>query len=176
MQRLSFCARARGRASTVRLACCAGLFPLVLLACSKAEPKPEPAAPAAPALAAEPKSAPTPSVEDNTFKLTLVSEPEYTAGAPARLQLLLEAKGGYHVNQDYPIRVDLKAPAAVKLQKPSLGKPDAAEFGEHKARFDLPFSADKGSHQLMADVDFAVCTPETCVPDQRTLAVSLSVK
>jgi hypothetical protein len=170
---LSFCSRARGRASTtIRLACCAGLFSLALSACSKAEPRPEPVAPAAPALAA----APTPSVEDNTFKLALVSEPEYTAGAPARLQLLLEAKGGYHVNQDYPIRVDLKAPAAVKLQKASLGKPDAAEFGEHKARFDVPFSADKGSHQLMADVDFAVCTPETCVPDQRTLAVSLSVK
>jgi hypothetical protein len=151
----------------------ASLLSLAVAACSKPEPKPEPAAPAP---AEQPKSAPQPSIEDNTFKLALVSEPEYTAGAPARLQLLLEAKGGYHVNQDYPIRIDLKAPAAVKLQKPSLGKPDAAEFGEHKARFDVPFSADKGSYQLSAEVDFAVCTPETCVPDQRTLAVSLSVK
>jgi Disulphide bond corrector protein DsbC len=162
--------------SFLRETCCAGLCVLAVAACSKSEPKPAPAAPAAPAPVAEPKSAPQPSIEDNTFKLALVSEPEYSAGAPARLSLLLEAKGGYHVNQDYPIRVDLKAPAGVKLQKPSLGKPDAAEFGEHKARFEVPFSAEKGSHQLSADVDFAVCTPETCVPDQRTLAVSLSVK
>jgi hypothetical protein len=158
-------------------ACGAGLLFLASQGgCSKPEPpKAEPAA-AAPAAAPQPASAPQPSVEDNTFKLALVSEPEYTAGAPGKLQLLLEAKGGYHVNQDYPIRVDLKAPAGVKLAKPSLAKPDAAEFGEHKARFDVPFSADKGSHQLSAEVDFAVCTPETCVPDQRTLAVSLSVK
>jgi len=153
-----------------------GLFSLAVAACSKPEPKPEPPAPTAPAPAAQPASAPQPSIEDNTFKLTLVSEPEYTAGAPARLQVLLEAKGGYHVNQDYPIRANLKVPAGMKVQKPSLGKPDAAEFGEHKARFDVPFSAETGSHKLLADVDFAVCTPETCVPDQRTLAVSLSVK
>ena len=154
----------------------AGLASLAAaVACSKPEPKPEAAQPAVAAPKA-PETPPQATVEDNTFKLALVSEPEYTAGAPGKLQVLLEAKGGYHVNQDYPIRVDLKAPAGVKLDKPSLGKPDAAEFGEHKARFDVPFSADKGAHQLSANVDFAVCTPETCVPDQRTLAVSLSVK
>jgi hypothetical protein len=159
----------------LRAAIGAGLLSMSAAACSKPEPS-QPAQPAAPAAAAQVASPPQPSIEDNTFKLALVSEPEYAAGAPATLKVLLEAKGGYHVNQDYPIRVDLKAPAAVKLTKPSLGKPDAAEFGEHKARFDVPFSADKGSHQVSANVDFAVCTPETCVPDQRTLAISLSVK
>jgi hypothetical protein len=29
---------------------------------------------------------------------------------------------------------------------------------------------------LSADVDFAVCTPETCVPDQRKLAIKVAVK
>lgn len=152
-----------------------------LLACSKSEApaaaSPEPAAPTAPAAApAAPAAAATPSIEDKTFKLALVSEPEYTAGAPAKLKLVLEARGGYHVNQDYPIRVDLKAPAAVKLDKTSLGKADAAEFGEPAARFELPFTAQSGSHQLTADVDFAVCTPETCMPDQRKLAIALNVK
>jgi hypothetical protein len=154
----------------------AGVVSLAAVACSKPEPKPEPSQPAPAAAAPQPSGPPQRSIEDNTFRLALVSEPEYTAGAPSTFKLLLEAKGGYHVNQDYPIRVDLSAPAAVKLQKASLGKPDAAEFGEHKARFEVPFSADKGSHQLSANVDFAVCTPETCVPDQRAVAISLSVK
>jgi hypothetical protein len=149
-----------------------------LFACSKSE---APAAttspaPAAPGSAPAAASTPTPSVEDKTFKLALVSEPEYTAGAPAKLKLVLEARGGYHVNQDYPIRIDLKAPAGVKLDKTSLGKADAAEFGEPAARFELPFTAESGSHQLTADVDFAVCTPETCMPDQRKLAIALNVK
>jgi hypothetical protein len=149
-----------------------------LAGCSKSEappPSAETPTPAAPPSAPK-AAAPTPSIEDKTFKLALVSEPEYTAGAPAKLKLVLEARGGYHVNQDYPIRVDLKAPAAVKLDKTSLGKADAAEFGEPSAKFELPFTAQSGVHQLTADVDFAVCTPETCMPDQRTLAVSLQVK
>jgi hypothetical protein len=127
-------------------------------------------------VSAAPEAPPGPSVEDNTFKLSLVSEPEYTAGSASTLKLVLEARGNYHVNQDYPIKVDLKAPAGMTLPKPSLGKPDAAEFGEKIARFELPFSATPGAYELTADVDFAVCTPETCVPDQRKLAVKVAVK
>lgn len=151
-----------------------------LVGCTKSEtPAKESAPTPAPATKAEPAPAPTaagPSVEDETFKLALISDPALTAGAPAKLKLVLEARGGYHVNQDYPIQIDLKAPAGVKLEKTSLKKPDAVAFGEHEARFEVPFSAESGAHQLTANVDFAVCTPETCMPDQRTLALSLDVK
>lgn len=154
---------------------------LSVAGCSKSEaPAPAPAPAAQPAAAAAPaktpESPPGPSVEDNTFKLSLVAEPEYSAGSAAHLKLVLEARGNYHVNQDYPIKIDLKAPTAVSLPKPSLGKPDAAEFGEKIARFDVPFTATAGAYELSADVDFAVCTPETCVPDQRKLAIKLAVK
>jgi hypothetical protein len=149
---------------------------LGLCACSKSEaPAASPAPPAAPAPVA-PQSPPGPSVEDNTFKLSLVSEPEYSAGSAATVKVVLEARGNYHVNQDYPIKIDLKAPTGVTLPKPSLGKPDAAEFGEKIARFEVPFTAPAGTHELSADVDFAVCTPETCMPDQRKLAIKLAVK
>ena len=168
------------RAFLVTAAVCGGamLAGGGLAGCSKIEaPAPSAEAPTpGPAAAPQAAAAPTPSIEDKTFKLALVSDPEYTAGAPAKLKLVLEARGGYHVNQDYPIRVDLKAPAAVKLDKTSLGKADAAEFGEPSAKFEVPFTAQSGAHQLTADVDFAVCTPETCMPDQLTLAVSLHVK
>lgn len=150
---------------------------LGLSACSKSEaPAAAPAPSPTPAPAAAPQSPPGPSVEDNTFKLSLVSEPEYSAGNAATVKLVLEARGNYHVNQEYPIKIDLKAPAGVTLPKPSLGRPDAAEFGEKIARFEVPFTAPAGAHELSADVDFAVCTPETCVPDQRKLAIKLAVK
>jgi hypothetical protein len=143
-------------------------------------PAPEPATPkAAPApapVAPAPAEAAKPSVDDASFHLALESDPNYSAGQAGTVRLVLQARGGYHVNQDYPIHVDLKAPTAVKLTKPSLGRADAAQFGEESARFDLGFSADKGSHELLATVDFAVCTKETCVPDQRTLAVALNVQ
>ena len=148
---------------------------LQLGACSKSEPAPEPA-PTQAAPAAKSAEAPRPAIEDNTFKLVLSGDPAYEAGKPSVAKLSLEARGGYHVNQEYPIRVDLKAPAGVKLTKPSLGRTDAAAFGEKSAEFALPFSADPGAHALTATVDFAVCTAETCVPDQRTVALDLKVQ
>lgn len=110
------------------------------------------------------------------FRLALEPAPQYLAGQAASLRLVLQAKGGYHVNQDYPIRVDLKAPAGLKLAKSSLGKPDAAAFGEQSASFDVGFSADKGAQYVSATVDFAVCTADTCVPDQRTVATAVNVQ
>jgi hypothetical protein len=164
----------------ISAAAACGLFVVGLSGCSKSETPSAASQPTSPSAAAAPSAAPaaapTPVIEDKTFKLALVSEPGYTAGTPAKLKLVLEARGGYHVNQDYPIRIDLKAPAAVKLDKASLGKADAVEFGEPSAKFEVPFTASSGAHQLTADVDFAVCTPETCMPDQRTLAVALQVK
>lgn len=151
----------------------------LLAACSKSEPAttvaPSPSAAAA-AVTSKPAEPPKPSIEDPTFKLALAGEPTYTAGQPGVVKLSLEAVGGYHVNQDYPIRVDLKGPAGLKLPKASLGRPDAAEFGEHTARFELPFTGEQGAHELTATVDFAVCTKETCVPDQRTVALHVNVK
>jgi hypothetical protein len=145
-------------------------------ACSRSEPAPS--ATSAPAAAPVEKTVevPRPSIEDNTFRLALAGEPTYTAGQASVVKLSLEARGGYHVNQDYPIRVDLKGPSGLKLPKSSLGRPDAAEFGEHSARFELPFTGEQGAHELMATVDFAVCTKETCVPDQRTVALNVNVK
>lgn len=148
---------------------------VLLVACSRSEPPQKEVSASAPAPAAKQAEPPKPSIEDTTFRLALTGKPDYAAGKESAVDLVLEARGGYHVNQEYPIRIDLKAPASVKLPKPSLGRADAAQFGEERARFELPFSADKGTHELLANVDFAVCTKETCVPDQRTLALSLEV-
>jgi hypothetical protein len=152
----------------------------LLAACSRSEPPTAPVASPEPAAKQPPVAAPDqpakPSIDDTTFRLALVGAPEYAADKEGAVELTLEARGGYHVNQDYPIRVDLKAPAGVKLAKASLGKPDAAKFSEQEARFQLPFSASAGAHDLTATVDFAVCTKETCVPDQRTVALALQVR
>jgi len=139
--------------------------------------------PAPPAIAAAPlekapeapKGPPPASIQETTFGLALEADPAYTEGKESKFRIVLTAKGGYHVNQDYPIRVDLSGPESLRLDKRSLGKPDAAAFGEEAARFEVPFSAQKGTHEVSAVVDFAVCTKETCVPDQRTLALNLQV-
>jgi hypothetical protein len=108
--------------------------------------------------------------------LALEGAPDYAVGKSAQVRVVLTALGGYHVNPDYPIRVDLEGPATLRWAKPSLGKADAAEFGEHAARFEAGFTAEQpGTHEVKARLDFAVCTKETCVPDQRTVALKVKV-
>ncbi len=132
-------------------------------------------APPPPAAAREPEGPAPAVVQDAMFKLEAKGAPQYTADQAGKFQVVLEATGGYHVNEDYPIRVDVKAPEGVTLEKASLAKADAASFGEHSASFDVAFTAPKGEHEVSCVVDFAVCTDETCVPDQRTLGFKLSV-
>jgi hypothetical protein len=88
----------------------------------------------------------------------------------------LTPRGVYHVNQDYPFSVSLTA-AGVTFPKAELGKADAAKFDEKSVQLDVPFSAAAaGKYSVSALVKFAVCTPETCVPDERTLALALPVE
>lgn len=144
-----------------------------------AEPAAEQAA-AEPAKPAEEKAAPKPEVpvlEEPIFRLALEAKPGYKPGEAGALSLTLTGRGGYHVNQDYPTRVTVTAAEPLKVEKASLSKPDAAEFSEEKARFDVAFTgATAGKHKVTCDVDFAVCTEATCVPEKRTVVAMVDVK
>jgi hypothetical protein len=149
-----------------------------------AEPGTAPAKAPAPAAPAEPKAAapaaePTDRVDDPTFELKAVPAGPYKSGAVSSFQVSLTPKGEYHVNQDYPMKISVstKAGDALSLPKLELTKADAAEFAESVARFDVPFTATAaGAHTVECNVQFAVCTPETCIPDERTLALALPVE
>lgn len=122
-----------------------------------------------------PADAPS-SVEESNYSLKLVSAGPYKAGELARFVVNLEPRGEFHVNQEYPIEITLKSDSDTSFPKESLTRPDAAEFDEKKARFDVPFTAKSaGDHKILANVKFAVCTDENCVPDERDLALAVAV-
>ena len=118
------------------------------------------------------------TIDDASFVLRAASGAGgYHAGQLSSFSITLRPKGNYHVNQEYPISITLSGPTAVHLAKATLERGDAAEFGERLARFDVPFTpASAGTHRVVADVDFAVCTPETCMPDRRTVALAVVVQ
>ena len=163
-------------------------FALALAACGGGEPAP--AAPAEPPAAAAPAApAPTPApapadpaaaasdrVDDPTFELALKPTGPYAPGKVQSFAVSLKPRGEYHVNQDYPFSVSLTG-QGVAFPKAELGKSDAAKFDDHAIELDVPFTAAAaGKHSVSALVKFAVCTPETCVPDERTLALALPVE
>lgn len=167
-------------AAVSSLAACA-----LLVACGgQAAPAPAPApaapapAPAAPAEApAAPAAPPSDRAEDPTFELTVTPVGSYAAGKPGSVAITLKPRGEYHINEDFPLSVALKAPAGISLAKAELQKAEAAEVTDKVARFDVPVTPTQaGTHTLEAHVKFAVCTPENCVPDERTLALALTVQ
>ena len=119
-----------------------------------------------------------PTIETGSFLLAVApAQPAYAAGKPGEVEIALESRGEWHVNQEYPIRVDIKAPEGVKVPKPELVKDDAKEFGDEKVRFLAsvePSAA--GKHQVTCDVSFAMCTEENCILEKRTVAMELEVQ
>ena len=146
-------------------------------AAAPTEPAPAAPAPAAPTPAAPAAAAPTDKVEDPTFVLAATPVGTYSAGKLGSVAISLTPRGEYHVNKDYPISVALTGDAALQFPKAQMGKAETAEFSEQVARFDVPVTPQAaGKHALTAKVKFAVCTPENCVPDERTLALALAVE
>ncbi len=115
-------------------------------------------------------------VRDTGFELRATASGPYHSGQAGSFGIALTPSGEYHVNEEYPIRLTVRAPAELTLPKSTLERADAAEFGATKARFDVPFTpTSAGERRVEVQVDFAICTPQNCMPDQRTLALALPV-
>ncbi len=112
--------------------------------------------------------------DDPSFELRSNLQPSYSPGQASSFEVVLTARGNYHVNVEYPMRITLHGPAEVSFPDPEMTADQAAEMAEPRARFVVPFTAQAaGAFTVTADVAFAVCTPDSCMPDNRTLSVSL---
>ena len=115
-------------------------------------------------------------VRTATYDLRAIAETQYAAGQPGQFSVELKPKEGWHVNMDYPFAVEVDAPASVKIPKKRFEKADAASYTEDGVRLDVPMTpTGEGEQRIEIEVDFAVCTPDSCVPETKTLAVSFRV-
>jgi hypothetical protein len=159
------------------LASVLGVALVVAIGCgSEAAPTADPH----PAVAEAPVEPPPPAEartvwDDPSFELRADPVGTFTAGTEGHFTIRLTPRGNYHVNQQYPMSITLTGPAPVSFPNTTIAADHAATFTEQLAQFDVPFTATAGSHHVTALVDFAVCTPEACMPDTRTVAIDLSV-
>ena len=119
-----------------------------------------------------------PQIETGAFLLAVApAQPKYAAGKAGEVEIALEGRGEWHVNQEYPIRVDLKGAPELKFAKTELVKDDAEEFGDEKVRFLAAVEpSTAGEHEVSCDVSFAMCTEENCILEKRTVAMKLEVQ
>ncbi|MBI5512665.1 MAG: hypothetical protein HY909_02800 [Deltaproteobacteria bacterium] len=98
--------------------------------------------------------APIPSPGDTTFNFEL------------------HGTTGYHVNEQYPIAIELEL-ANATASKSTLRREDAAEYTQAGARFAFPIHTTAPGARVQGRARFAVCSAENCVPETRTFAVAL---
>jgi hypothetical protein len=117
-----------------------------------------------------------PRAEDESFVLEARPQADgYPADALGAFAIVIEGQGGWHLNHDFPVSVELTGDG-VQFPKPLLGKEDAAEFVDERARFDVPFTPSAGEREVRATVSFAMCNPTSCVPKTQTLTLALDVR
>jgi hypothetical protein len=141
-----------------------------LTACSDASTSSTGAASSAPTGSAAPAAkGPQP------FDAKLIVGPKYKAGQDASVTLQIDAKDGYHVNPEYPIKFTLAAPeAGVEYPTPVVRD---AKRTETQATLAVPFKvASPGQKKVGGEASLSVCTPEKCVMAKVPLEATVVVE
>lgn len=113
--------------------------------------------------------------EGDGYRLEAVAD-EVALGASGTLRIHIAGRTPWHVNEEYPTNVVVGAHRGLQVDQTEFEKADATEYGAERVLFSVPFSgAAVGEHRVEMTVDFAVCTDEACVPEERRLMLPVSV-
>jgi hypothetical protein len=145
------------------------------------------AGPAAPATPAAPAGdSPTPPtagekaassrVTESQFEVAIAPSGAYQAGKEGTVEIVLQAKAPFHVNDQYPIKFKVKEGPGVKYAAAVVGK-DKAKVEQMKATMPVLFVPEAaGKHSVGGQLSFSVCTEENCLMEKRDLSVVVDVK
>lgn len=114
--------------------------------------------------------------ETEQYVVELRPQDGYAAGELGQFALHLEGQGEWHLNQDFPFAITVSHADGLQLPKTSLEKTDARAFEDEGADFDVPFTPGAaGEHPVSARVEFAVCNPSSCVPQNAVVGLRIAV-
>ncbi|MBK9033872.1 MAG: hypothetical protein IPL61_21820 [Myxococcales bacterium] len=110
------------------------------------------------------------------FVVTATTTDQPVAGAAVEVGLVVTAGGGYKVNDEYPIAVEITAPTDVGVAKAKLGRGDAT-ISHDRATFRLALTPKvAGDKRIGLKLKFALCTDTTCEPRKHSVELKLDVK
>ncbi len=116
------------------------------------------------------------SYDEEGFQLSLEATGPFTVGKPAEARVVLHAKGGFKVNDQYPFKLTL-------VEQPGLEFPakvvtrDAMTIEKKQGVMKVAFSPKSaGDHALSGRFSFSVCTEERCLIEKRDLLLTVSAK
>lgn len=152
-----------------------------------AEVKKDSAAAALPAVPSTPSAAPVGSVanaaaptaaqasySEQTFAVSISGPVNAVVGQPVEISVRLEAKDGFKVNAEYPIKFRFETSDAVEPELPVL-KQEQATIRTYEAELKGKAKITKaGAQSVRGKLFFGVCRADVCLPESRDLAFTIS--
>ncbi len=119
--------------------------------------------------------APPSEVKTDIFALTMQPSGAYKAGEAGRVDIVLEAKPPFKVNQEYPYSFALNETQGLSFASKKVQK-DAVKLEHKRATMAVPFTAEEaGKHTISGTFKFSVCTEEQCLIKKEDLALAVDV-
>jgi hypothetical protein len=95
-------------------------------------------------------------------------------GAVATATVTVTPKSPWHINVDFPVKLELSSSAGITLPSPSLAKVDAQRYDGDALVFEVPYRVDTcGAQEITGNVDFALCRDEACAPVTEPVTATL---
>jgi hypothetical protein len=118
-----------------------------------------------------------PSLDNANYRAEMKAPGPCKANSTCTAEVLVEAKGEYHINDKYPYRfkVEDPPPQGIKYPKPVVGKEDGT-MDEHKVVLKVPFvSETSGAKKVAGTLSLSVCSAANCLMDKQPLEVTVKV-
>jgi hypothetical protein len=116
-------------------------------------------------------------------KLVIEVPPDAKAGAEVTAKVLLTPVDPYHVNKEFPTKLELTAPEGVTLAKAKLTagggdatKGDADTLEDKQLAFSVKLTPQAGSHTISGTFKFAVCDKDTCLAKKEAISIVVAAK
>lgn len=115
--------------------------------------------------------------DTESYTVKLASPAKVAVGAKGSATLEITPKKGWHLNDEFPYKLTVAAPAGAKVAKPEQGKKDTVSFSHEKMKWAIDFEASAaGDKAFTGKVKFAVCTETSCDPKKEELAFNVKVQ
>jgi hypothetical protein len=119
-----------------------------------------------------------PSLENANYRAEIRSTGSCKKDNTCTAEVLVEAKGDYHINDKYPYRfkVEDPPPPGLKYPKAVVGKEDG-NMDLRKVVLKVPFIAESlGDKKVAGTLSLSVCSAANCLMDKQPLEVTVKVE
>jgi hypothetical protein len=133
-------------------------------------------APPPPSAMEEPTAKPVASSEVHEPNYDLVMKPAgaVVAGQPATVEIQVDTKSGYHVNDKYPYKFKPTASPGVAYATPTFSA-ESVKLEEKRATMTVRFTPEgKGDKAIAGLFAFSLCSADQCLIEKRDVLLHVS--